>query len=73
MSIKIEREIIPPKEYKSYILSHSDILNKSKVIINNSTSKAMYSFPLSRRFEKTVDDYSSFFYNIPSTLSDRKT
>ena len=72
MSIKIERELITPKEYKSYILSNSDIINKSKVIINNSTSKAMYSFPLTERFEKKIDDYSSFFYNIPSTLNNRK-
>ena len=72
MSIKIERELITPKEYKSYILSNTDIINKSKVIINNSTSKAMYSFPLTERFEKKIDDYSSFFYNIPSTLNNRK-
>ena len=60
MSIKIERELITPKEYKSYILSNTDIINKSKVIINNSTSKAMYSFPLTERLEKKIDDYSSF-------------
>ena len=72
MSIKIEREIISPQEYKSYILSNTDILNKSKVIINNSTSKAMYSFPLTERFQKQADDFSSFFYNIPSTLNKRK-
>ena len=72
MSIKIERELITPRGYKSYILSNTDILNKSKVIINNSTSKAMYSFPLTERFQKKVDDHSSFFYNIPSTLNKRK-
>ena len=52
MSIKIEREIIKkcyPRNY-SEILTNEDLLYKSKVIINESTAKAMYSFPLSRRF-----------------------
>ena len=72
MSIKIEREIIKyyPKNY-STILNNEDLIYKSKVIINDSTSKAMYSFPLSKRFTTLVKDNSSFFYNIPSTLSKR--
>ena len=62
-----------PRENFSLILSNSDILYKSKVIINNSSSKAMYSFPLSERFKKSIIDYSSFYYDIPSTLNQRKT
>ena len=74
MSIKIEREIISPRKDSSYILSSSksDILRKAKIIINNSSSKAMYSFPLSRRFKKDTNDNSTFFYNKSSTLSHRK-
>ena len=73
MSIKIEREIIKkcyPRNY-SDIITNDDLLYKSKVIINDSTAKAMYSFPLSRRFKKSEIDNSSFFYDIPSTLSKR--
>ena len=75
MSIKIEREIIKDYNKKNYstILSNEDLLYKFKVIINDSTSKAMYSFPLSKRFTEFVKDNSSFFYNIPSTLSHRAT
>ena len=77
MSIKIEREKISPttnRENYSYILNHSnsEILYKSKVIINNSSSKAMYSFPQSRRFRKDSKDSSTFYYSKPSTLSQRK-
>ena len=74
MSIKIEREFIKnhyPRRNNSTIITNKDILYKSKVIINDSTSKAMYSFPLSRRFTKFEIDNSSFFYNMPSTLSKR--
>ena len=75
MSIKIEREIMTPSYNHSFrhSYSNSDILNRSKIAVNNSTSKAMYSFPLSKRFEKITDDYSSFYYNLPSTLNQRKT
>ena len=76
MSIKIEREIIKGYHFprnNSNIITNKDLLYKSKVIINNSTSKAMYSFPLSRRFTKFKYDNSSFFYDIPSTLSKRST
>lgn len=75
MSIKIERELVrvrKPHDY-SNILSNDDLLYKSKVIINESTSKAMYSFPLSRRFKKFEVDNSSFFYDIPNTISNRST
>ena len=74
MSIKIERELIKvpkPKNNDSTNISNEELLYKSKVIINGSTSKAMYSFPLSRRFSKFEVDNSSFFYNIPSTLNNR--
>ena len=71
--IKITRERMSPLENYSQIEGNSDILYKSKIIINNSTSKAMYSFPLSQRFKKTQTDYSSFYYDMPSTLTQRKT
>jgi hypothetical protein len=72
MSIKIEREIMTDRNNYSNILPNSEVLYKSKVIINDSSSKAMYSFPLSERFKKPLADYSSFYYNIPSTLNTRK-
>ena len=76
MSIKIEREIISPRKNYSYVLSHSksnsDILYKPRIIINNSSSKAMYSFPTARRFPKEEEDYSTFFFEKPSTLNQRK-
>ena len=73
MSIRIQREIIKkcyPRNY-SEIITNEDLLYKSKVIINESTAKAMYSFPLSIRFKKKEMDDSSFFYNIPRALSKR--
>ena len=75
MSIKIEREIIEPHYPHNFstIVTNEDLLYKSKVIINDSTSKAMYSFPLSKRFPKLEKDNSTFFYNMPSTLSKRST
>ena len=72
MAIKIEREIMTPRNYKSCFFINSNILSKSNVTINNSSSKAMYSFPLTKRFQTILDDYSSFFYNMPSTLTKRK-
>ena len=75
MSIKIEREIIHPYKPRNYSsrINNDDILYKSKVIINNSTSKAMYSFPLTIRFKKDEVDNSTFFYDMPSSLSTRGT
>lgn len=74
MSIIIEREETSyPSTLKAYILSNKDLLYKSKVIINNSTAKAMYSFPLAKRFDKLEKDNSSFFYNIPSTIGKKGT
>jgi hypothetical protein len=74
MSIKIDRELTVPEKEHIYNRSKStsDILYKAKVIINNSSSKAMYSFPLSKRFEIFKVDNSTFFYNKPSTLNQRK-
>ena len=74
MSIRIEREFIYPSRNYSYIYSktNSDIINKSRVAVNNSTSKAMYSFSLSKRFKDVPTDYSSFYYNLPSTLNKRR-
>ena len=71
--IKITRERMTSLENFSSIFENSNILYKSKITINDSTSKAMYSFPLSQRFQKRETDYSSFYYNIPSTLTQRKT
>ena len=65
--IKITRERMTSLENFSSIFENSNILYKSKITINDSTSKAMYSFPLSQRFQKRETDYSSFYYNIPST------
>ena len=50
-----------------------ELLSKRKVIINTSTSKEMYSFPAAKRFETSMRDDSSFFYNIPSSLTKRST
>ena len=75
MSIKIEREFekmkIPNK--KANIISYRDLEYRTKVIINDSTSKAMYSFPSARRFTPFVLDNSTFLYNKPETLSKRST
>ena len=75
MSIKIEREILPRVDSRSYMnsASNSEILYKSRVIINNSSSKQMYSFPLSKRFENKADDYRAFFYSKPSSITKRQT
>ena len=50
-----------------------ELLSKRKVIINTSTSKAMYSFPTAKRFKPSLRDDSSFFYNISKGLSKRGT
>jgi hypothetical protein len=50
-----------------------ELLSKRKVIINTSTSKEMYSFPTTKRFDTNARDDSSFFYNIPSSFNKRST
>ena len=50
-----------------------ELLSKRKVIINTSTSKQMYSFPTSKRFNDYVKDESSFFYNIRTPFTKRST
>lgn len=74
MSIKIERERLFQKKNNSLILSksNSELLFKARSLLNNSPSKAMYSFPLSQRFEKDNKDNRAFFYEKPSTLNKRK-
>lgn len=74
MSIIIEHEYQKkhPKRNESFITS-KDLEYKSKVIINDSTSKAMYSFPSAKRFSTFSLDNSTFLYNIPGTLSKRAT
>ena len=70
----------PTKKEESKNLSIKDpsiynpeLLSKRKVIINTSTSKAMYSFPTAKRFKPSLRDDSSFFYNISKGLSKRGT
>ena len=70
----------PTKKEESKNLSIKDpsiynpeLLSKRKVIINTSTSKAMYSFPAAKRFKPSLRDDSSFFYNISKGLSKRGT
>ena len=50
-----------------------ELISKRKVIINTSTSKQMYSFPTSKRFNDYVKDESSFFYNIRTPFTKRST
>ena len=50
-----------------------ELISKRKVIINTSTSKQMYSFPKSKRFNDYVKDESSFFYNIRTPFTKRST
>ena len=70
----------PTKKEESKNLSIKDpsiynpeLLSKRKVIINTSTSKAMYSFSTAKRFKPSLRDDSSFFYNISKGLSKRGT
>jgi hypothetical protein len=60
-------------EKKNNSFFNPELISKRNVIINTSTSKEMYSFPLSRRFNDRKRDNSPFFYNIPSSLSKRAT
>ena len=50
-----------------------ELISKRKVIINTSTSKQMYSFPTSKRFNDYIKDESSFFYNIRTPFTKRST
>jgi hypothetical protein len=52
-------------------LFNPDVIEKRKVIINTSTSKAMYLFPKAERFHNSKIDNSSFFYNLPSVANNR--
>ena len=54
-------------------LFNPEIISKRNVIINSSTSKAMYRFPKAERFHPTKKDNSSFFYNLPSVANNRST
>ena len=70
--IKITRERMSPLEGYSQYEWISDILYKSKIIINNSTSKAMYSFPLSQRFKKLKQIILLFITICPALLLKEK-
>jgi hypothetical protein len=71
--IKITRERMSPLEGYSQYEWISDILYKSKIIIiNNSTLKAMYSFPLSQRFKKLKQIILLFITICPALLLKEK-
>ena len=59
--------------YQSQSLFNPELLTKRSVIINTSSSKAMYTFSKARRFHSLSKDNSSFFYNLPSMASNRST
>ena len=54
-------------------LFNPEVISKRNIIINSSTSKAMYLFPKAERFYPTKKDNSSFFYNLPSVANNRST
>ena len=54
-------------------LYNPEIISKRSVIINTSTSKAMYGFSKADRFHTVSKDNSTFFYNLPSMASNRST
>ena len=58
---------------KSNTLFNPEIITKRHVIINSSTSKAMYQFGKAKRFNPMKRDNSSFFYNLPSVSNNRST
>jgi hypothetical protein len=60
-------------DVKKMSFYNPELLSKRKVIINTSTSKEMYSFPTTKRFDTKTRDDSSFFYNIPSSFNKRST
>ena len=57
----------------SQSLFNPELLTKRSVIINTSTSKAMYGFSKAARFHNVSKDNSTFFYNLPSVASNRST
>ena len=65
-SSKVNEEITNP-------LFNPELITKRNVIINSSTSKAMYLFPKAERFHSLRKDNSSFFYNLPSVANNRST
>ena len=69
-SKKEERKYFSIKKTPFY---NPELISKRKVIINTSTSKQMYSFPTSKRFNDYVKDESSFFYNIRTPFTKRST
>ena len=58
-------------DIKNMPFYNPELISKRKVIINTSTSKEMYSFPTSKRFDDYTIDNSKFFYDIPSSFSKR--
>ncbi len=69
-----------PNETSSNIYNQSsnplfnpELITKRNVIINSSTSKAMYQFSKAERFGSMKKDNSSFFYNLPSVANNRST
>ena len=58
---------------KDSSLYNPELLSKRNVIINTSTSKAMYSFSTAKRFKPTLKDDSQFFYNISRDMGKRAT
>ena len=61
------------QENISQSLFNPELLSKRSVIINTSTSKAMYGFSKAARFHPVSKDNSPFFYNLPSMASNRST
>ena len=62
----------PSANYSS-ALFNPEVLTKRSVIINSSTSKAMFAFSKAARFHTASKDNSTFFYNLPSVQSNRST
>ncbi len=60
-------------DMKKMAFYNPELISKRKVIINTSTSKEMYSFPTTKRFDPSIQDNSSFFYDIPSSFNKRST
>lgn len=52
-------------------LINPEVLNKGKVIINTSSSKAMYSFGKAERFNYKQKGNQNFCYNLPSVMDKR--
>ena len=53
----------------SQSLFNPELLSKRSVIINTSTSKAMYAFPRAPRFHSLSKDNSTFLYNLPDVAN----